>query len=160
MTARAAAALVGRGIARRVLNVFDPRSWLPTGGVDVPRVALGYARLVSGAYLLLGALGLMVTGTDHFSNVTGVSFLEFTINPLTNLIHLGVGLVGVAMGATLAGSRRFLLLIGFLGVPFAVAGLLLDGTLSDFFAANPRLNWVHLVTAVVALGLGLLSRRR
>jgi hypothetical protein len=57
--------------------------------------------------------------------------------------------------ATPVWARRYLLAVGALGLPLAIAGFALDGTLSDFFATNPALNVLHLCTAVVALGLGL-----
>jgi hypothetical protein len=123
------------------------------------RLVLGYARLLSGGYLLLGILGLLMTGWDHFSNVTGVSLFVFTVNPLTNLIHLLAGIVGTLMSVTPPWSRRYLLILGGLGIPFAVAGFLLDGTLSDFFATNTAMNVLHLTTAAVALLLALWPAR-
>jgi uncharacterized protein DUF4383 len=123
------------------------------------RLVVGYARLLAGGYLLLGILGLLMTGWDHFSNVTGVSLLVFTVNPLTNLIHLLAGIVGTLMSVTPPWSRRYLLILGGLGVPFAVAGFLLDGSLSDFFATNTAMNVLHLSTAAVALLLALWPAR-
>ena len=52
-------------------------------------------------------------------------------------------------------TRRYCLILGVLGLPFAIAGFLLDGSLSDFFAANPPLNTLHLLTALVALALAV-----
>jgi Domain of unknown function (DUF4383) len=131
--------------------------WSPLGppGPRQGRACLVLARLISGVYLILGILGMMVTGFDHFSNVTGVGLLMFTVNPLTNLIHLVVGLVGIGMTVSATWARRFCLIVGVLGLPFAIAGFLLDGSLSDFFAANPPLNALHLATALAALGLAL-----
>jgi hypothetical protein len=118
------------------------------------RAQVPLARLISHTYLMLGILGLLYTGFDFFSNVTGVSFLGFTVNPLTNVIHIGVGMVGIPMALTPWGARAFLRLIGILGVPFAVTGLVVQDTLSDFFARNPALVWTHLGTAIVALLAG------
>lgn len=130
-------------------------SLLDPPGPYQARACLVFTRLTSGVYLILGILGIMVTGFDHFSNVTGVGLLLFTVNPLTNLIHFIVGMVGIAMTRTPTWTRRYCLILGVLGLPFAIAGFLLDGSLSDYFAANPPLNALHLLTAVAALALGL-----
>jgi hypothetical protein len=124
-------------------------------GLLQARLVMSYARLVSGLYLVLGMLGLLKTGWDHFSNVTGISLLVFSVNPNTNLIHLLTGLVGMGAVVTPVWARRYLLVVGALGLALAIAGFAIDGTLSDFFATNPAINVLHLCTAVVALGLGL-----
>jgi len=123
------------------------------------RLLLGFAQLVSGGFLLLGIMGFLRTGLDHFSNVTGHSLLVFTVNPQTNLIHLITGLVGITMVAGGAlWARRYALLVGALGTPWAVAGFLLDGSLSDFFAGNQELNAAHLIVSVVAVALATWPR--
>ena len=123
------------------------------------RVARTYGRVVTGAYLVLGPMGLFVTGFDHFSNVDGIELFWFTVNPLTNLIHVLVGLIGIPMLTRPEWTRRFLLLTGVLGVPWAVTGYIVDGTLSDFFARNPALVTAHLVTGVLALAIALWPAR-
>jgi uncharacterized protein DUF4383 len=119
------------------------------------RLLVSYARTVSGGLVLLGLIGIFKTGFRHFSNVTGHDLFVFTVNPQTNLIHLIAGLVGIAMALTPTWSRRYALLVGFLGLPWAIAGFMLDGSLSDFFATNRAMNVMHLVIAVVGLGLAL-----
>jgi len=120
------------------------------------RLLLAYGRFASCGLLGLGLLGFLRTGFDHFSNVTGHSLLIFTVNPETNLIHLIAGLVGIAMTASSPFlARRYALLIGGLGLPWAIAGYLLDGSLSDFFARNAALNTTHLAISIVALALAL-----
>jgi hypothetical protein len=122
------------------------------------RLVLPTSHLISDTLFMYGVLGLLITGFDFYSNVTGVTFLGMTVNPLTNTVHLVAGLVGIAMGASPRGARRYLLLIGALGVPLAVAGFLLDGTMSDYFATNTPMNVAHLVIGVVALAVGLGAR--
>jgi Domain of unknown function (DUF4383) len=84
-----------------------------------------------------------------------VGLLMFTVNPLTNVIHLAAGLIGIGMTVDATWARRYCLILGVLGLPFSIAGFLLDGTLSDFFAANAELNTLHLATAIAALGLAV-----
>jgi Domain of unknown function (DUF4383) len=128
---------------------------LPRMGERQSRVAVGLALFWACVYLMLGILGLLVTGFDFYSNVTGVSLFGLTVNPNTNVIHLVTGIVGIALATTPVWARRALLLMGFLGLPWAIAGFLLDGTLSDFFATNTPMNTLHLVTAVSCLAVGL-----
>ena len=124
------------------------------------RACLTFTRLASGIYLLLGILGLMVTGFEHFSNVTGVGLFVFTVNPLSSLVHFLAGVVGLGMTVSPTWTRRYCLILGVLGTPFAVAGFLLDGSLSDYFAANPPLNALHLATGLVGLALALWPDQR
>ena len=96
---------------------------------------------------------MFLTGFDYFSNITGVPLLTFTVNPLTNVIHLAVGSVGTAMTTSGVHARRFLALVAALGLPWAISGYFLEGTSSDFFARNPPLVNAHLATALIALGV-------
>lgn len=123
------------------------------------RLLVAYAKFTSGGFLLLGVIGFFRTGLDHFSNVTGHSLLMFTVNPQTNLIHVIAGMVGMAMvaGGPLW-ARRYCLLVGALGIPWAIAGFILDGSLSDFFARNLELNLVHLAVSAAAAGLACWPR--
>src|SRR5262245_18240226 len=118
-------------------------------------IVVWLARVLSSAYLVLGIVGLLRTGFAHYSNVTGVSLLGFTVNPNTNVIHLCVGLVGCPMSTSPIWARRFLVLAGLLGVPWAIAGFSLDGSLQDFLASNPALNITHAAMAGAALLVGL-----
>lgn len=124
--------------------------WKPLADVQ-GTVVLSFARLVSYLLLAFGVVGLLMTGFDYFSNVTGIPFLMFTINPNTNVIHVVAGLVGIAMTAEALLARRYLLLIGALGIPWAVAGYIIDGTMADFFARNIALVNLHLAISLIAL---------
>lgn len=117
------------------------------------RLAHSYARFVAGACLVVGIVGLFVTGFDYYSNVTGVGLLAFTVNPNTNVIHIIVGLVGIALGTSATRSRVFLLLCGALGIPWAIYGYIVEDTMADYFGRNPTLVTTHLVLSVAALVL-------
>ena len=118
-------------------------------------LVLSFARLVSYVLLVFGIVGLFMTGFDYFSNVTGIPFLMFTINPNTNVIHLVTGLVGIAMTGRAELARRYLLLIGVLGLPWAITGYIVEDTMADFFGRNPALVSVHLGISLLALTLVL-----
>ena len=124
--------------------------WRPLAEVQGTLV-LGFARLVAHVLLAFGIVGLVMTGFDYFSNVTGIPFLMFSINPNTNVIHLVTGLVGVAMTGRADLARRYLLLVGALGLPWAVIGYVVEGTMADYFGQNLALVHFHLGISLIAL---------
>src|SRR3954466_6225925 len=80
--------------------------------------------LVFGAvYLLIGIIGFFITGFgDFFGNENAVppahmddNLLGFMINPFHNVVHILIGVAGLALGRTLAGARTYgwLLAVGY-----------------------------------------------
>ncbi len=117
--------------------------------------------LVFGAvYLLVGIVGFFVTGFDHFAdNSQHEMLLFFMINPLHNIAHILVGVVGLLLARTLAGARTYgWLLAGLYGVLF-VYGLLAVGESWDFLNINAADNVLHIATAAVGLVIALLPVR-
>jgi hypothetical protein len=70
-------------------------------------------------------------------------------------VHLAVGLAGLALGRTLAMARNYgsVLAVGY-GAAF-VYGLIAVGETWDFLAINAADNWLHLISALVGLGIAL-----
>ncbi len=118
--------------------------------------------LVFGAvYLLVGIVGFFVTGFDHFADNAKHEILIglFMINPLHNIAHILVGVVGLLLARTLAGARTYgWLLAGLYGVLF-VYGLLAVGESWDFLNINAADNVLHIATALVGLVIALLPVR-
>ena len=113
--------------------------------------------LVFGAvYLIIGIVGFFITGFgDFFGNHNGMSMthdetlLGFMINPMHNVVHIVIGLAGIALSRTLKGARTYgLLLLAGYGVAF-VYGLFAVGKDWDFLNLNWADNILHLVTALV-----------
>jgi hypothetical protein len=132
---------------------------LPPIGIKQARIATWLAAFWSCWYLLLGIIGILTTGADYFSNVTGVRVFGFSMNPLVSVIYLCVGLIGIPAATSPIWARRFLLILGGLGLPFAIVGFALDGSMSDYFATNTQSNAVHLLTAVSSLVVALWPAR-
>ena len=107
--------------------------------------------LVFGAvYLLVGIVGFFVTGFDHFAdNSQHEMLLFFMINPLHNVVHVLIGVVGLALSRTLAGARTFglLLAVGY-GLAF-IYGVIAVGQSWDFLNINWADNVLHVLSAVV-----------
>ena len=110
-------------------------------------------------YLLVGVVGFFITGFDGFaSNRTDGNMdtlLIFMINPLHNIVHIVIGLAGIALSRTLAGARTYgwLLAVGY-GAAF-VYGLIAAGQDWDFLNINAADNVLHVATAVVGLVMAL-----
>jgi hypothetical protein len=99
--------------------------------------------LVIGAvYTLVGILGFIVTGLSDFASETDETLLGFEINPLHNLVHLAIGLAGLAMWRQLDSARIYgwLLAAGY-GAAF-VYGL--------FAAGNSDINFLSINGATTA----------
>jgi uncharacterized membrane protein YeaQ/YmgE (transglycosylase-associated protein family) len=113
-------------------------------------------------YTLIGVIGFFITGFgDFFGNANGMTMehdetlLGFMINPMHNVVHILIGLAGIALSRTLPGARTYgwLLAVGY-GAAF-VYGLIAVGESWDFLNLNWADNILHLVTAVVGAVIAL-----
>ena len=119
-------------------------------------LALGFGAV----YLVVGIVGFFVTGFDDFAgNAQHEMLLFFMINPLHNIVHILIGVVGLALSRTLAGARTFgwLLAVGY-GAAF-IYGLLAVGEDWDFLNINAADNVLHVLSAVVGLVIALMPVR-
>src|SRR6476659_10217223 len=95
-------------------------------GKTVPEI-LAFA--FGAVYLLVGIIGFFVTGFDDVAGNSQHDVLLglFMINPLHNIAHILVGVVGLLLARTLAGARSYgWLLVGLYAVLF-VYGLIASG---------------------------------
>ena len=53
-----------------------------------------FALVFGAVYILVGALGFLVTGFDDFANRTGEAFILFGVNPLHNIVTSPLGRCG------------------------------------------------------------------
>jgi hypothetical protein len=127
-----------------------------TRGMTPPQL-LGLA--VGAVYTVIGVVGFVVTGFDDFFGHGGDSLLGFMVNPFHNLVHVVIGVAGLALSRTLSGARSYgwLLAVGY-GAAF-VYGLFAVGRSWDPLDLNWADNWLHLVSAVLGLVIALLPVR-
>ena len=115
------------------------------------------ASLVIGAvYLLIGILGFFVTGFDNFASHSDEALLGFEINPLHNIVHLAIGLAGLAMWRRLDTAKTYgwLLAAGY-GLAF-LYGLFAAGNRDiNFLSLNGADNILHLLSAAAGLAIAL-----
>jgi ABC-type transport system involved in multi-copper enzyme maturation permease subunit len=131
-----------------------------------PRRTRGFhqwlALVIGVVFLLVGAVGFAVTGfgdlTEHDETQT---LLGLAINPLHNIVHLVIGVLGISLWATSGGARTFgwLLLIGY-GAAFAYGLYVLDDPEINYLNINDADNWLHLGSAVVGLLIAVWPARR
>ena len=116
---------------------------------------------VGAVYALVGVLGFLVTGFDNFAAETDKTLLGFELNPLHNLVHLAIGLVGLAMWRRLDTARTYgwLLAVGY-GVVF-VYGLVAAGNSDvNFLSINGADNGLHLASSLAGVAIALWPTRR
>lgn len=124
-------------------------------GIPIPtdrtRLMMTVCRFVSGLLVLLGIVAVLQTKGQGGTWTLTV----FTIHPLTGVVWLVLGLVGVAMSVTLERARRYLTGAGVLLVAWAVLCLLLDGRPSDFFVRDGDLIAFNGILGLLALASAL-----
>jgi hypothetical protein len=126
------------------------------------------AALVGLVYLALGIVGFVRTGFGDFTGNQHEMFLGFMINPLHNLVHVVVGVLGLLFAASSPSARTYgwILLIGFGLV--GIWGLMITGTISSNPVSglgnplnlNTSDNWLHLVTAALGLIMAIMPARK
>jgi ABC-type transport system involved in multi-copper enzyme maturation permease subunit len=107
-------------------------------------------------YTLVGIAGFLVTGFDNFAAETDKTLLGFEINPLHNIVHLAIGLAGLALWRRLDTARTYgwLLAAGY-GLAF-IYGLFAAGNRDiNFLSLNSADNILHLVSALAGLAIAL-----
>ena len=65
------------------------------------------ALTIGAIYTLVGLLGFLVTGLDNFAAETDKTLLGFEINLLHNIVHLAIGLAGLALWRRLDTARTY-----------------------------------------------------
>jgi hypothetical protein len=107
-------------------------------------------------YTLVGLLGFAVTGFENFASETDKTLLGFEINPLHNIVHLAIGLAGLALWRRLDTARTYgwLLAAGY-GLAF-IYGLFAAGNSDiNFLSMNGADNVLHLVSAIAGVAIAL-----
>lgn len=108
-------------------------------------------------YLLVGILGFFVTGFDGFTEHDhDQTLLGFAINPLHNIVHLLIGVLGVILWKTRSGARTYgwILAVGYGLV--SIYGLIVAGEADgNILNINGADNGLHIATTIVGLIIAL-----
>lgn len=118
------------------------------------------ATVFGAVYLLVGLAGFAVTSGVGFAATEGSTLLLFEVNPLHNVVHLGVGAALLLASRSTAAAKAVNTAVGAVYLLVGVLGLFLVGTGANIIALNGADNVLHLASAVVLLGVGLAADRR
>ena len=114
-------------------------------------------------YTLVGIVGFFITGFSGFAEPEGELLLGvFEINPLHNIVHLAIGLAGLALWSRLDRARLYgwLLAAGY-GLTFIYGLFVADSDEpANFLALNQGDNWLHIVSALAGLAIALWPARQ
>jgi hypothetical protein len=119
------------------------------------------ALAIGAVYTLVGIVGFLITGFENFAAETNKTLLGFEINPLHNIVHLAIGLAGLALWRRLDTARTYgwLLAVGY-GLAF-IYGLFAAGNSDiNFLSLNGPDNGLHLVSTLAGLAIALWPANR
>jgi len=121
------------------------------------------AALVGAVFLAVGILGFVpgiTTNYDDLAFAGDGSEAEllgiFQVSVLHNVVHLLLGLAGLALARTWDGARLFLIGGGALYLALWLLGIVGGG---DWIPANSADNWLHFVLGLGMIGLGFVTTR-
>ena len=113
-------------------------------------------------YAVVGLVGFALTGFSGFAEPSGELLLGvFEINPLHNVVHLVIGVAGVALWRPLARARMYgwLLAAGY-GLTFLYGLFAADREEpANFLALNQGDNWLHVFSVLAGLAIALWPAR-
>jgi hypothetical protein len=119
------------------------------------------ATVFGAVYLLVGLLGFAFTGGVGFVATQGGLILGiFEVNPLHNIAHLLIGAALLIAGLTRAAAAKAVnITVGAVYLLLGIVGFFLVGTGANILALNTPDHFLHLVSAIVLLGVGLGAER-
>lgn len=124
-----------------------------------------FARVFGAVYVLVGILGFIpqLGGTADFSQFAtyeGTNLLGiFEINVLHNIVHLLIGALLLFGSSSDSAARNMCTLVGVVYLLVGILGFfIMDNSQLNILAINMNDNFLHLVTAVLALYFGLAGR--
>jgi Domain of unknown function (DUF4383) len=125
------------------------------------------AMLFGAGFLTVGILGFIPWITQDYSELefagsdSGAELLGlFQVSILHNLVHVLLGIAGLALARTWEGAQTYLLGAGLVYVALVVYGILVDqGSDANFVPLDTADDWLHGVVAVALLLSWYLSRR-
>jgi hypothetical protein len=137
-----------------------PRAW---------SVSQWLALITALTFIAVGVAGFFVTGFDEFAaHDTGERLLIFEVNPLHNIVHLALGLVGLVLFRRVRGALAYGVVVAVAYGGAFVYGLFAVGQEWDILSLNTEDNWLHaglaalgvLISVVAAYELSPATERR
>ncbi|PWD50486.1 DUF4383 domain-containing protein [Serinibacter arcticus] len=117
------------------------------------------AAVFGAVYTLVGLAGFAVTAGVAFAGTEGATLIVFDVNPLHNIVHLGIGVALLLASRAVGSARAVNTTIGAVYLLVGVVGLFLLDSAANILALNGADNVLHLASAVLLLGVGLTQDR-
>ena len=132
-----------------------------TGRTAVQKTAMA----VGAVFVLVGLLGFIPGVTTNYDQLSlaghhseALLLAVFQVSILHNIVHILLGVAGIALARTAAGARNYLIWGGVVYLALWLYGLVIaHDSPANFIPVNTADNWLHLLLGVgmVALGLAL-----
>jgi uncharacterized membrane protein YuzA (DUF378 family) len=113
-------------------------------------------------YLLVGAAGFFVTGFSGFAEHNhDQTLLGFAVNPLHNIVHILIGLLGLALWSVPGRARTFgwLLVAGY-GATFVFGLFAVSNPGINILNINAADNMLHAGSVLAGLAIALWPQRQ
>ena len=113
-------------------------------------------------YLALGIAGFLTPETAAVGHETSRAVWIFSTTPLLNIVHTAVGVLGLLAAIRRTGAIIYcwVLFVGFAGMTAYGVLATAFGNPEDPVNLNWADNWLHGLTAVAGLVLGIVAARR
>ena len=120
------------------------------------------ALIIGVVYLLVGLAGFLVTGFDNFAGHDHeTNLLGFAVNPLHNIVHILIGVLGITMSRTAAKARTYgWLLFAVYGLTFVYGLIAVNNDAINFLNITGADNVLHILSALAGLAIALWPRRK
>lgn len=140
-----------------------PHELPPLPGRPLRTNLVGLAAVVLLGLGVMGFVPALVTQYDSMAfagpGSAATLFGVFAVSVVGNLLHLALGIIGIAVAGKPAGVRRFLVVAGLVLLLLAVYGWIVDPhSAANFVPVNGADNWLHLFLGAGMIALGLLRK--
>ncbi len=115
------------------------------------RAVVGTARIVSGTLFALGILGVLNTGLDDLGGDSAEQLFVFLVHPVTALVWLVLGLVGIAMASRPSWAQRYLIGAGALLLLWGLLALIVGDGATQVLTRDAPVVALHLIGGVASL---------
>ncbi|GAA3680197.1 DUF4383 domain-containing protein [Arthrobacter ginkgonis] len=134
-----------------------------TGRTTVQKVAMA----IGAVFVLVGLLGFIPGVTTNYDQLafighhsTALLLGIFQVSILHNIVHILIGVAGLALARTPAGARNYLIWGGVVYLVLWLYGLVIGhDSAANFVPVNMADNWLHLFLGAGMVVLGLLLGR-